>query len=196
MTTINLGPLAINPITVDPGDVLSVVVSYTYTAGIDDDVNFSVQVGMTSFVGVWEGTVVGTITEHLPATLSTPVSKTTTIPILMPSSINIIVTGDTPLDLRVDAGDSHAIAPDVIILSSEYEPIGGGTLGDIGNMIILMMVMMMITMMMENTRDLYEPAGTPPRPKPVTEAVVKGVKTTGRAVKKVTEYFLAEEERE
>lgn len=53
---------------------------------------------------------------------------------------------------------------------------------DIGEIIPYMIIMMMMTLMMEQTRDMYEPPGTPPRPKPVTEVTVKGVKRLGRAV--------------
>lgn len=72
------------------------------------------------------------------------------------------------------------------------------TLGNIGDMISLMIVMMMMSMMMEQTRGLYEPAGTPSRPKPVTEAAVKGAKKAaeygGKAVKRVIEYYREGEE--
>jgi hypothetical protein len=69
----------------------------------------------------------------------------------------------------------------------------GETLGNVGDMVVMMMVVMIMSLMMEQTRDLYEPAGTPPRPKPVSEAVAKGAreaaKYAGKGIKKVTEYF-------
>lgn len=54
---------------------------------------------------------------------------------------------------------------------------GGGGVG-FGDTIVMMMVMVMMVIMMEQTREFYEPAGTPPRPKPVTEATVKAAKWT------------------
>ncbi len=62
-------------------------------------------------------------------------------------------------------------------------------IGDIlGNLLPMMMVVMMMGLMMEQTRDLYEPAGTPPRPKPVTEAVVKVGKGALELGKKAVPY--------
>lgn len=78
-------------------------------------------------------------------------------------------------------------------LFTEVQEAPASTWGTIGDMIPMLIIIMMMTMMMEQTRGLYEPAGTPPRPKPVSEAVERGakgvVKYTGKAIKKVTEYF-------
>jgi len=49
----------------------------------------------------------------------------------------------------------------------------------------MMMIMIMMALMMEQTRGLYEPPGTPPRPKPVTETTVKigkGIFEVGKKV--------------
>ena len=64
-------------------------------------------------------------------------------------------------------------------------------IGDIlGNLLPMMLVMIMMTLMMEQTRDLYEPAGTPPRPKPVTETAVKIGKGIFEVGKKAAPYVV------
>lgn len=60
-------------------------------------------------------------------------------------------------------------------------------LGGIGDMIIMMVVMMMLMLVMEQTREIYEPPGTPPRPKPITEAAVKAAKWVGREAVQLAE---------
>ncbi len=60
----------------------------------------------------------------------------------------------------------------------------------IGNILPLMIIVMMMAMMMEQTRGMYEPPGTPPRPKPVTEAVVKVSKVALEAGKVAAPYVV------
>jgi len=70
----------------------------------------------------------------------------------------------------------------------------GNILNDIGNIIPLMLMMMIMSMMMEMMSGFNLPEGAPPPKKPVTEAVVGGVKKAGGVVKKVVEYFAPQEE--
>lgn len=99
------------------------------------------------------------------------------------------------VELIVDGADNvlDTMTTDLFTDVQEAPP---STFEGIGSMISMMIVMMMLMMMMEQTRDIYEPAGTPPRPKPVTEGVVRGVKGVakyaGKGIKKVTEYYRKE----
>lgn len=95
--------------------------------------------------------------------------------------------------LKVEVDGVETTITDAVTLEN-MPPTGLlGGIGDIGNLIMMMIVMMMMGLMMEQTRDLYEPAGTPPRPKPISETAAKGAKKAaeygGKAVKKVVEYY-------
>lgn len=138
MVDIIFGPQSITPVTINKGDTgWQVTVSYTYTAGIDDDVEFIAYISSPPKVGQ----SIGTVTEHLPAAyVATP--KTTVIPISIPDPVGLVANGT--YDLTVKAAGESVSAKDTLILTGF---VAGIDLG-IGNMITEMLPLVLMILVM------------------------------------------------
>jgi len=201
--SVNSGAFLTTPVALTIGDVLHVKVGIKYTSVADDVAVTKVGISYTT-LGVIrhiDSTFVQKSVALPMANVLTTAHETFDIPILGGAAGGLyngsyLISARIPSPIPGWADDTEAIL--TMSAANNDEPPDIPLFGDIGNLVMMMIVMMMMSLMMENTRDLYEPVGTPPRPKPVTEAVVKGAKTAakygGRVVKKVIEYYADEGE--
>lgn len=162
-------------VSVTEGDTLEVDVSFKYSS--PDAVQKQLMAGLGIFPSVDYKLYFDV---DLPE--GTDLIKEDTLQIPITSSAGL--RNDT-YDIWVGIKDLSVRENDAVIVSGMPE----STLGNIGEMILMVVVVMVMSMMMEAMSGFGEPAGAPARPKPVTEAVVKGAKAIGSGVKRVTRYF-------
>lgn len=154
-------------IPLSPGDVLVVEYSFDYISVKAVDIQLWVSLG----IGLGRD-IEGFSTLHLDIALTTKIFNGA-------FELSIPTSGKTngTYWMKIEVNGTEITIPDAVVIS--------GMAGGIWDMIGPLLTLGVMMMMMEMTRGISEPEA----PKPITEAVVKGVRGVGKGVKKVTEYF-------